>query len=123
MVSSMYDLSDTAEAIQALIEVAAPGVPIYWTAARVPATPPSKFVVIEPLFLNVNQSWGVNTHARHTVQVRACATTIGDATGLAASILAALPATQYELAMAGAPVKVGDHFDMLLTPRTHATGA
>lgn len=123
MVSSMYDLSDTAEAIEALIETAVPGLPVYWTAGKVPAVPPDKFAVIEPLFLTVNQSWGVNTHSRHSVQVRACATTIGDATGLAASILAALPATQYEVATAGPPVKVGDHYDMLLTPRTHATGA
>lgn len=117
----MIDVTTTAQDVEARASAALPGVPIYWTAGKVPASNvPSEFLIIEPLFADVNQAWARNTHARHTVQVRACATTVGRATELASEVQKALPADVYETPTAGPLIKVGEHYDMILTAVTHA---
>lgn len=118
----MIDLSDTAERIQALIESAGIDATIYWSAAEVPAAPPDTFVVIEPLYASVYQAWGKNIHGRHTIQVRACARTVGETTKLANDVFGVLPATEFEPLTVGPLIKVGSHYDMILTPQTHAVG-
>lgn len=118
----MIDLSVTAERIQSLIEAADIDVTIYWSAAEIPAAPPDTFVVIEPLYASVYQAWGKNIHGRHTIQVRACARTVGETTGLASAIFDVLPATEFEPLTAGPLIKAGSHYDMILTPQAHAVG-
>lgn len=119
----MIDLTPTATDISNRIAAALPGVPIYWTAATVPSEEiPAEFIVLDPLFVTVNQSWGENTHARHRVQIRAAALTVGRATKLASDAQAALPATVYETPAGGPLVKVGQHYDMIVEAITHATG-
>lgn len=117
----MIDVSLTAQDVEARARAALPDVAVYWTAAKVPAVNvPAEFLIIEPLFANVNQAWAENTHARHTVQVRACAETVGRATELASEVQKALPADVYETPTAGPLIKVGEHYDMILTAVTHA---
>lgn len=118
----MINITTTATNIQTIIENALSSITIYWTAATVPTTNlPNEFVIIEPLFANVNQSWLQNTHAQHTIQIRAAAKTIGRAIEIASTIQAALPADTYATPTAGPLVKVDKHYDMILTARTHAS--
>lgn len=119
----MINVTPTAERVESLVRarLGSDMPPVYWTAAQVPASElPDEFLVIEPLFATVNQSWNENTHAQHRVQVRACARVLGRATTLAQAVFDSLPATEFATLTVGAPIKVGQHYDVILSPTAHA---
>lgn len=96
------------------------GIPIYWGGATLPAPLPDRFIVIEPLFPTEWRSWGEQRAATHTIQIRACARSIGGSTSLRAKIASLLPASEFGTVRHGPTIKIDSHFDSILTATTVA---
>lgn len=118
------DVSNAGVRAQALLEAPGSpteGVPIYWGGANLPQPLPNTFIVIEPLFPTEWRSWGEQRQATHTIQIRACAKSVGGSTSLRASIANLLPATEFGTVRHGPTIKVDAHYDSILTATTVAT--
>lgn len=117
------DPSNTGVRIQDLIQATSSPiktVPVYWGGATLPAPLPDRFIVIEPLFPTEWRAWGEQRAGTHTVQVRACARTVGGSTSLRADIASLLPASEFGTVQHGPTIKVDAHFDSILTATTVA---
>lgn len=118
------DVSNAGVRAQALLEAPGSpteGVPIYWGGANLPQPLPNTFIVIEPLFPTEWRSWGEQRQAMHTIQIRACAKSVGGSTSLRASIANLLPADEFGTVRHGPTIKVDAHYDSILTATTVAT--
>lgn len=117
----MIDATPVAQAIQTIVTTVLPGTPVYWTRARVPDPQPDEFVVIEPFGIIVNQSWTVNTHAQHQIQITSAARTAGRAGAMSETIFAAIPPTEYAVLAGQGLGAVGAHYVAAFRVQTHAT--
>lgn len=117
------DVSNAGVRAQALLEAPTSpvkDVPVYWGGATLPAPLPDRFIVIEPLFPTEWRSWGEQRQATHTIQIRACAKSIGGSTSLRSAVAALLPASEFGTVRHGPTIKTDSHYDSILTATTVA---
>lgn len=117
------DVSNAGVRAQELLEAPGSpvaGTPIYWGGATLPSPLPNTFIVIEPLFPTEWRAWGEQRAATHTIQIRACAKSIGGSTSLRSSIANLLPAGEFGEVRHGPTIRVDSHFDSILTATTVA---
>lgn len=117
------DPSNAGVRIQDLLQAASSPiktVPVYWGGATLPSPLPNSFIVIEPLFPTEWRAWGEQRQATHTIQIRACAKSVGGSTSLRSSITNLLPASEFGTVRHGPTIKVDSHFDSILTATTVA---
>ena len=93
---------------------------VFWAGATLPSPLPDRFIIIDPLFPTEWRAWGKQRNATHTVQVRAVGRTRGDSSSLRSQIANLLPAEVFGTVTYGPNMKMGKHFDSILTTRTVA---
>lgn len=117
------DVSNAGVRAQELIQAPSSPIkdtPIYWGGATLPSPLPNSFIVIEPLYPTEWREWGEQRNATHTIQIRACAKSVGGSTSLRSSIANLLPPVEFGTLQHGPTIKVDAHYDSILTARTVA---
>lgn len=117
------DPNTTGQVIENLIKASSSpikDVPVYWGGGRKNTPLPEQFIVIEPLFPTEWRSWGKQSNATHTVQVRAVGRTRGGSSSLRSKLANLLPPHQFGTVSFGPTIQVDKHFDSILTARTVA---
>lgn len=96
----------------------AAGYPIYQQGQTLPESLPAAFIVLQPLFVTVRQTWASRRDGTQRIQILCVATGPGTVRAMTETVNALLPPTEFTLVGTGWQNHTGTHYEIPVTVTT-----